>query len=73
MADIIEVTCPTCGMRWEEDLDWHRNHASIHTVYPGSRPKAGTETFHFRCPQDGTWVTIKTPPRTPHSPDAMRD
>jgi len=58
MAEIVEVTCPVCGFRWPEDLDWHRETESIHTVYPGPRPRAGSETFHFRCPQDGTWVPV---------------
>jgi hypothetical protein len=58
MTHILSVCCPTCGCAWEEDLDWHREHESIHTLYPGPRRKAGTEVFRFRCPQDGTWVPV---------------
>ncbi len=57
MADVVEVACPTCGFRWQEDLDWHREVDSIHTLRTHGR--SGREQFRFRCPQDGTWVLVE--------------
>lgn len=55
MAELVDIVCPTCGFRWQEDLDWHRENESIHLF---SRPGEGRrEQFRFRCPQDGTWVS----------------
>ncbi len=56
MSDIVQVRCPQCGFAWEEDLDWHREHETLHAGGPGS---AGSGKFRFKCPQDGTWVTVE--------------
>lgn len=58
---LVDVTCPACGFQWQEDIAWHRDNDSIHanprqTTRPGS-----FEVYRFRCPQDGTWVTVEIP------------
>lgn len=53
MPHIVTVRCPQCGFTWEEDLDWHLEHDTLHAA------GADRGTFRFKCPQDGTWVTVE--------------
>jgi hypothetical protein len=59
MPDIVTVRCPVCGFIWEEDLDWHRDHETLHAAEAGSAGRKGRGKFRFKCPQDGTWVTVE--------------
>ncbi len=61
MSRIVEVTCPTCGFKWQEDADWHRDNESIHALPRAASSEPGAEEFSFRCPQDGTWVRVAVP------------
>lgn len=54
MAQIIEITCPACGYRWQVDLD---NEQNARVFFKGTdAPKV--ERYRFRCPKEGTWTVI---------------
>jgi predicted RNA-binding Zn-ribbon protein involved in translation (DUF1610 family) len=55
MARPIKIVCPTCGHEWTEDLD---DHQAERTIFRGPRPQTRTETYRFKCPQDGTYVIV---------------
>ena len=52
MPTLIEVTCPTCGYRWQEDLDRHQ---TWNVVYRGEEKQQKVEEYRLRCPRDGTY------------------
>lgn len=55
MSHSITVRCPQCGFTWDEDLDWHVEHETLHVAQTDAR----RQSFRFKCPQDGTWVTVE--------------
>ncbi len=59
MAQIIEITCPTCGHRWQVDLE---NEQNARVIFKGTDgPKV--ERYHFRCPKEGTWTVVTVDPK----------
>lgn len=55
MARPIKIVCPTCGHEWQEDLDQHQPQQ---TLFKGQQPQTRTETYRFKCSQDGTYVIV---------------
>jgi hypothetical protein len=57
MANLVTLTCHTCGHTWQEDLDQEQHHKKV--VFRDDQQKITLEEYEFRCRQDGTYVVVK--------------
>ena len=59
MANLIKITCPSCGHDWYEDLDKHQVYQ---VIYKEGQPQPKIEEYRFQCPIDDTYVIVSVDP-----------
>ena len=56
MAQKIKIPCPNCNREFEVVLEYQKIVKKVGRGSEEHQLKTKIETYHGRCPYDGTWV-----------------
>jgi hypothetical protein len=56
MSNTIEITCPTCGHVWHENLADLRKKERV--MFRKTNRPPNVVSYRVKCPKDGTFVIV---------------